>query len=161
MERVNQNRLRWTNDYCGLRTITLFHDILILPGSKLRKTIYRRTGVPTYGIRCMRPTLYLLHHSRLQREELRRVLLLYSLFIQYFLLMSCPPTFLPLGWNSLKVIWFLSRTLSMEFFYCVLKFSFISLSPKTLSFYLQFLYRLFKILFSILVFYFVKIRLPF
>ena len=30
-KRVNQNRLRWTYDYCGLRTTTLFHDILILP----------------------------------------------------------------------------------------------------------------------------------
>ena len=30
MERVNQNTLRWTYDYCGLRTTTLFHDILIL-----------------------------------------------------------------------------------------------------------------------------------
>ena len=27
----NKNRLRWTYDYCGLRTTTLFHDILILP----------------------------------------------------------------------------------------------------------------------------------
>ena len=33
--------------------------------SMLRKTIHRRTGVRTHGIRCMRPTLYLLHHSRL------------------------------------------------------------------------------------------------
>ena len=33
VERVNKNRLRWTYDYCGLRTTTLFHDILILPQS--------------------------------------------------------------------------------------------------------------------------------
>ena len=40
MERINQNRLRWTYDYCGLRSTT------------------------TNGHRCVRPTLYLLHHSR-------------------------------------------------------------------------------------------------
>ena len=33
--------------------------------SRLRKTIYHRTGVRTHGHRCVRPTLYLLHHSRL------------------------------------------------------------------------------------------------
>ena len=33
VERVNKNRLRWTNYYWGLRTTTLFHDILILPYS--------------------------------------------------------------------------------------------------------------------------------
>ena len=26
MERVNQSRLRWTYDYCGLRTTILFHE---------------------------------------------------------------------------------------------------------------------------------------
>ena len=37
MERVNQNRLRWTYDYCGLRTTTLFHDILILPCQQIKE----------------------------------------------------------------------------------------------------------------------------
>ena len=33
VERVNQNRLRWTYDYCGVRTRSLFYYILILPHS--------------------------------------------------------------------------------------------------------------------------------
>ena len=38
--------------------------------SRLRKTIYRRTGVRTHGHRCVRLTPYLLHHSRLQETLL-------------------------------------------------------------------------------------------
>ena len=42
---VNQNRLRWTYDYCGLRTSTPFHDTLILTVvSRLRKTITAAVG---------------------------------------------------------------------------------------------------------------------
>ena len=66
VECVNQNRLRWSYDYCGLRTTTLFHDILILAQSYQQLKEDRRTGARTHGQRCARPTLYLLHHSRLQ-----------------------------------------------------------------------------------------------
>ena len=36
--------------------------------SKLRKLTYRRPRIRTHGHRCVRPTLYLLHHSRLQAD---------------------------------------------------------------------------------------------
>ena len=55
-----------------------FMTIFLRVVSRLRKTIYRCTGVRTHGIRCMRPTLYLLHHSRLQSVKWYSVSNLYN-----------------------------------------------------------------------------------
>ena len=78
MERVNQNRLRWTYDYCGLRTTTLFHDIIyfLRVVSRLRKTIYRRTGVRIrslllYIVNFKDEYFFLLHFSWEHRASTR------------------------------------------------------------------------------------------
>ena len=71
MEPVNQNRLRGPTDHSGFRTIVLFmtSKYFLIVVSKLKKTVFRR-GIRNYRQRCVRPTLYLLYHSRLLKIQL-------------------------------------------------------------------------------------------